>query len=122
MTPTHQTKFGDEGNCFAAVLASLFTVPIGDVEHIVGDVGEGWLDRLGAWLAARGLTFAFIPAAFYRLPDTLHIACGFTERGHYHAVIRRGDELVFDPHPDGQGLAETTERIFIMPLLFTGGA
>jgi hypothetical protein len=115
VTPIQQTKFGEEGNCFAAVLASLFTVPIEDVEHIVGDVGEGWLDRLGAWLTGRGCAFAFVPAAFYRLPDALYIACGFTARGHYHAVIRRGDTLVHDPHPDGAGLDETTELLFIMP-------
>jgi hypothetical protein len=74
MTPIFQTKFGAEGNCFAAILASLFDVKIEDAEHIVGDNGTDWLDRLDEWLNQRSLTFAFTPAAFYRLPNAPHIA------------------------------------------------
>jgi hypothetical protein len=109
-----QTKFEDEGNCFAACLSSLFGVQITDVEYIV-DGETGWLQRFEAWLNVRGLTFAFVTADAHRLPDTLYIACGFTEtRPQYHAVIYRADTLVHDPHPDGAGLSEVTERIFIL--------
>jgi hypothetical protein len=114
MKPVMQTKFGDVGNCFAAVLASLYGVEIDTVEHIV-DGDRGWLDRLETWLNSRGLSALFVSGDCIRLPNVLHIACGPTHRGgHYHAVIYHGDTLVHDPHPDGEGLAEISERLFFM--------
>lgn len=107
---TKQTKFGTEGNCLAACLASLFGVPIDEAQPVsdISIKGEGgWAKALMDWSHARGYSWANIHPAFAGLLyPSLFIGVGPSPRelGHRHAVIMRGQQLFFDPHPDDAGL------------------
>lgn len=106
MKPVFQTRFGKEGNCWAACLASLFEVPLEEVDHCSGN-HEDWLQNTTKWLAARG--WYYLELTFPRdgqikctaPPDGQLLICGcVTERGLNHAVI--GEIHITDRHDDGQ--------------------
>lgn len=44
--PTMQTKFGYEGNCLSAVIATLFDVDLKDIPNFANDGDEEWLHSL----------------------------------------------------------------------------
>lgn len=100
MIPVHQTRSGEQGNCFEACLASLLDCTIADVppDFLTWAAIRRWLIRLGKSLAfCRGdgkpLREQLGPPPGYaivalRLPD-----------GAVHSVICMDGFLVHDPSP-----------------------
>lgn len=110
-----QTKFGpDEGNCFAACVASLLSLPIDDVPDF-NQPGKNWRRLFEEWLKPRGLA----PLIVYKgaiLPGGMHyLAGGPGPRGCPHAVIYLDGAMVHDPHPSRDGLESVSDYTFIVP-------
>lgn len=114
MKPVMQTKFGAEGNCFDACVASMLGLPLEAVDYFRSE--QTWYADFQNWLAPRGLAYVEIdcdPNPFYRFPlPVLAIAGGPSPRGVEggHAVIVEldnwGKAVVHDPHPDRTGLVK----------------
>lgn len=140
MRPVMQTRFGgpsapveEQGNCFAACLASLLGLPLAEVEGYQSglDTTEAvearWWGQLQGWLKARGLIalqLAFAngetPEQFtYGRPELRYIANGKSPRGEWdHSVVFCDGELEHDPHPSGSGLEGSPSSFtLIVPLL-----
>jgi len=121
LKPITQTLTGEEGNCFAACIASLLEVKLGEIDLIMG--GD-WYNRFNAWLAPRGLAYFEIyfteplpPSVFGAIAaDQLWVAVGPTPRGLLHAVVMRGETLAHDPHPSAVGLSAIHGAGFLVPL------
>lgn len=115
MIQVFQTKFGSDGNCFDACLASLLNLSLDEIDYFRGE--ETWYADLQNWLKPRGLAYVEIELGqanpLYRFPlPVLAIAGGPSPRGveggHAIVVELTGWEkrLVHDPHPSCEGLAE----------------
>lgn len=101
--PTLQTKFGEEGNCLAACIATLYPVSIDEVPFYL-DTDDDWIFSLSEWLG-RKLDKYLITV---RLQDECHLNLfngslviasvkspnPAVER---HAVITCRNKIVFDP-------------------------
>lgn len=117
MKPVKQTLFGpDEGNCFAACVASLLHLDIDDVP----DFGQGkkcWLRIFEEWLKPRGLAPVIIHGKGAILPHGVHyLAGGMSPRKVPHSVVYLDGAMVHDPHPGGEGLeGEPTDYTFLVP-------
>jgi hypothetical protein len=110
-----QTKFGKDGNCFAACVASLLGLVIEDVPCF--DVpGKMWLRLFDEWLRGRDLAPIILWPKGGIIPSNVHyIAGGKGPRGLPHSVIYLNGEMVHDPHPDRTGLLNVSDYTFIVP-------
>lgn len=132
MIPVKQTKLHNppvqNGNCFAAVIASILEIPIEEVLP-VEDMFEqyDWHVRLFCWLKERGWIWrtAWEFQQFYQhgsggdfikqemIKDKPYLVTGMTNRFEgkvAHICIYMNGEMVHDPHPDNTGL--TTQDYF----------
>lgn len=115
-----QDKFGAEGNCTAACYATLLGCAISDIPNLcvpnqrqaerdmLASRGLGmvrYYPELGAKLDAVG--FAFDTGGLYMLG-------GMGPRGNHHRVVAHEGKLWHDPHPDGGGLVDVREVLFIV--------
>lgn len=111
----HKPEEGQYGDCQRAVIASLLDLPISEVPHFSG-IAKGepriFWETLQAFCKSHGYVYLTIKArsgaAFYGLDeDIYHEISGPSPRGNgvFHAVIGKGGEIVFDPHPSRAGLA-----------------
>lgn len=131
MKPVDQTRFGEhEGNCFAACLASILELEIGDVPEMSC---EGQFEIMLAWLWERGLTavelnfrpraqFPYVFSRFGLKGTGLAIASGKSPRGDFdHAVVVAVDhniqqvQFIHDPHPSRDFLKDLDALCFIQP-------
>lgn len=113
MKPTHQTKFGLEGNCFDACVATLLEIPLADLNYFRSE--ETWYADFQKWLEPRGLAYVEINCdqnPFYRFPlPVLAIGSGPSPRegvGNHAVVIELhqwSKKIIHDPHPSGDGIA-----------------
>lgn len=118
-----QDRFGgDHGNCFAACVASILCWPLDAVPNFCAE--PRWFSRLRDWLEPHSLT----PVAWdisctlddarvrlaEHLPETLVIVSGPAERGHKHATVWWGGEMVHDPHPSRAGLLSVDDVILLV--------
>lgn len=136
MTPVFQTRFGKEGNCFQAAVASLLDLRLEDVPDFVyarwpeekagkglefedGDVlvNPFWWQDFTAWAAARNLEVLCIFGRICKMviPTGTFLAGGMSLRGTLHTVIYRGDTMLHDPHPDGTGLVSVEDYCWLVP-------
>jgi hypothetical protein len=107
MKPVMQTKFGEDGNCFAACVASILEVSIDEVPWLKEP--ENWEDyslRLNNYLKEKHnlKLFAFeydLVTNHYPdiLTDGFYIVSGKIEGGLEHSVIYKNGELVHDSNP-----------------------
>jgi len=101
-----QTRTGEDGNCFAACLASILDLPLEAVPEMSTD---DQAERANDFLAGYGLSYrrAFIDG---KKPDGYSTIEGISPRGGMHACVAHDGELLWDPHPiedgTGQGLVE----------------
>lgn len=122
MELVYQTRFGIDGNCMSACLATILQIPL---ETIDFNTNKGWIDGLNEKLKPFGLFYIENDwnQRLSSIPDNqLFIAIGKTDRGPLlHAVVYRGKkngkEIEFyrfhDPHPDGTFLSEVLYLGFI---------
>lgn len=110
MKPVHQDKFGvEEGNCFAACIASILELPLADVPNFCVD-RKHWLQHCNDWLAKRGLAYIEFKLTGGEVPIWMtdvghHVISGPSPRGDFHhCVVGLDGKMVHDPHPSGAGL------------------
>lgn len=127
MIPADQTNLEDgRGNCLTACVATLLDLPIGDVPNFIER--EDMFKACRDWLAARGfkmLEFYFsdveqLKEMYFEPYGEFCILSGLSPRKKadggkkYHAVVGKtvgyGVEVVHDPHPSRDGLADEGHR------------
>ena len=116
MTPVDQTEMmiegkGRNGNCFQAVLASIFDVDLEDVPHFYDghdaqcdvDAAHATMD---SWMEDRGLALLTFPTGDWvaEIPGCI-LASGKSPRGEWnHIVVWERGRLAHDPNPARTGL------------------
>lgn len=96
-----------EGDCFAACLASILELPLGDVPNFKGDY---WRVEFNEWLLPRGLAIYTVNlpegveiaapnAKRYFMPGYTVLAAQSPRFDCLHAVVCFNGEIVHDPHP-----------------------
>lgn len=141
MKPVYQTRFGAEGNCWPACLASLFEVPLEEVDQCACQ-HEDWRAQTDAWLASKGLFYVEVPWvqegtglpfpitcppdgslvivgcwSNRNLPHVCICKVNVVKRNEKGQGIAFGVELVHDPHPEG-GAFSQVDGIMIFGKLF----
>jgi hypothetical protein len=105
-----QTKFGKDGNCLAACIASLLDIDINSIPEL--PYTDEWADVLNEWLTKEH-NLLLITINSSELPKYLSksiiIACGYSERNLLHAVLFQNGKFFHDPHPDGTGIKEVKQ-------------
>ncbi len=117
MKPVMQTRFGDEGNCLQAAIASLMELPLDGVPDFVE---RDWWGTLQRWLHPMGLYPIIVRAGSGgRVPSSVgyYLISGKSPRGWDHMVVAKEGEVAHDPHPDGSGLLEV-EEILLFARIF----
>lgn len=118
-TILHDPANGKHGNCFSAVLASLLHIDISTVPVFKNP--QTWRTELNVWLRQFGLAYMSVKgfdeyASDNGIEGLWHETAGTTNRGNdvLHACVSKDCKVVFDPHPDGSGLANIEEHgVFI---------
>jgi len=128
MKPVSQDKFGEEGNCFEACLASILEISVSEVPVIMKG---NWLRTGNHWLKEKfnlGLLAVFLPClsdpplpmdgALAILFDVgiFYIVTGKGPRGLDHACVAYSGKIIHDPFPQGGGLAKEEESYFLVRL------
>ncbi len=120
----YQDKFGEEGNCFEACVASLLQIPLVQIPYLSGMHGY-WFENITDWLKK---TFALllipviIPSDYpsgcqldiFLKAGAYYILCGEGPRNLPHACVARMGKIVHDPHPSGSGLLQQSESYFLV--------
>jgi hypothetical protein len=127
MIEIKQTTFGDHGNCFAACVASIFELSLGDIPDFC-NLPPDWWEGFQKWLKERGFCAIEIrlePKCLVWSEGCICILSGISprENSRSHSVIAKtthnGFEYVFDPHPDNTFLSdEPTHALFLVPLSY----
>lgn len=115
MRPVDQTKFGAEGNCTAACIASILELALDDIP----DFGDDPLcEKLSEWLRPMGLYAACValdPKFPRWVPEGYHMLGGESPGGPHH-VVARGKDIVHDPNPNRAGLVTREDVILFIPI------
>jgi len=112
MIEVDQTIFEKEqGNCFAACIASLLEVNIEDVIHFPPGTASDWRMIINEWLSEYGLFYLELSLPGDARDEHVkywgwHIISGLSPRGTHtrHAVVGYQGKTVHDPHPSRAGL------------------
>lgn len=102
-----QTKFGEEGNCLQAAVATITGVAIDEVVDVLdGTMDESlWFERLMVWAEERGWALGVYHPD--DPPAGWSIATGKTVRSNQpHAVVAYSGVQWWDPHPEDKFLIE----------------
>ncbi len=103
MKPILQTKFGKEGNCLCACIASLLEI---NIDFIPNSKHADWQEEMNRWLienyniyllSVALNTNAYLPSAF---KNGYTIGCGKSCNELMHAVICCDGRIVHDPLPE----------------------
>ena len=118
MKKVYQTKFGKpEGNCFSACLASILEIDISIVPNFQEPRGE-WYKLYKKWLNQYNLDLVALNnwegESKEFAPQVYAIVGGKSSRGLAHSVVYFGLEMIHDPHPEGGGVKDITEWIYIV--------
>lgn len=115
------------GDCWRCCIAAVLQIPAQSVPHFVANNGGlHYESETQSWLAERGFTLVRCKSRvqfprmsgqpFSPLPI---ITCGPSPRsrsmGEGHAVVYFDGELVYDPHPDDNGLTAVNEEYIVVP-------
>jgi len=105
MKPVFQTRFGEDGNCFEACIASILEISLEEVPDLKEfKDSEAWSKAVNSWLKTRGLQY--IELDFHESDDMLweyvdsyHLIIGKTGHDLFHSVVGHNGKVVFDPLP-----------------------
>ncbi len=120
MKPVMQTKFGDEGNCFNASLASILELDLDQIPNYDGRTDSGWWRKYNIWLTKEfGLSMVHLSAKgckswFIDECNTFCLCSGKSARGLEHSCVGIGGKIVHDPHPSDAGLLEIKDVILFV--------
>lgn len=113
MIPVMQTKFGnEEGNCFAAAIASVLEVKLEDLPNLNSAQNKEWFRDLWNFLVSHGFSYrgdihneAKI-LAYDKGVNGYYVVNGKSPRGYSrgHAVVYHKGKFVHDPYPGGNGI------------------
>lgn len=118
MKPVSQTKFGQEGNCLMACIASIFEVPLDSLPDLEAMKDRDWFRVMNATLETFGVKAFSVGNSKDRLaPSGYHIAVGQSPRDLQHAVVMLDGKLAHDPHPSRDGIRSVDYYLLIVPLL-----
>jgi hypothetical protein len=102
----------EPGNCFAACIASLLDLPIGEVPNFCAE--DSWCYDVNAWLSQYDLSYIDLKVTtrdhWVLNFSGYHIISGPSPRSEKdrpisHCVIGLGKSIVHDPMPGGGGLS-----------------
>lgn len=124
MIEVTQTRFGKDGNCQQAALASIFELPLEEVPDFVHGGHDDWWSPMAEWILER---FRLWPlcldaqscrdAEIEWTPPGYHIIAGDGPRGHRHATVGYMGVVVWDPHPSRDGLLSEDEwTVYVHPM------
>lgn len=119
---------GIKGDCWRCCIAALLQVPAETVPHFLKDSPDDMYGATQKWLNERGLWLFNIPVGGIWHPGLYSehdappiISCGPTPRStamHMtHAVITVNRKMVYDPHPDNNGLTAVTDHYIVAGML-----
>ena len=112
MRPVKQTKFGTQGNCLAACLASLLSLPLEQVPEFPGNT---WFNDLYLWLLDQGYRLCESDSELLQHGNA--VAVGQGPRGWRHAVVWYDGRMLHDPHPDNTGLQKDPDQfLYCVPV------
>jgi len=124
MKKIYQSKFGNEGNCFAACIASILEIEL-DSLPFLADFNDNWKDYLNALNTNLKSRFnLFIEYTTHEnwesifedsFKDSYYIVSGESDQeGLEHAVIFKNGTLQHNPNPNGvEMIRATTYYLFI---------
>lgn len=120
MTPADQTNDLELGNCLQACVATILDLPMQEVPDFIRAHGPRWFMALRTWLRPRGKHAVYVSTLnsliSHVYPHELPwIGIGDGPRGVRHAVVCLHKEIVHDPHPSREGLAEIEDALIIVP-------
>ena len=121
MIPVHQsiTKHdpdnGQVGDCFRACICSLLELPIEKVPHFLENMDDQWWKAFIDYANAQGhKVFCGFGSQSEPKEKTLYyIATGTSPRGFLHSVIYSQGQLVHDVHPEGGGVKDIVDYIWL---------
>lgn len=132
MKPIKQTQFGKSkedphpGNCYAACIASILELPLGEIPNFCAKKGDWWTPAQ-QWFQQRGLVVITVDANADGMYDGPVLADGLYcvingpgPRGCPHCIVGRYRlkaekhwiEVPHDPHPSNDGLTGWTSFDF----------
>ncbi len=119
MKPVFQTRFGKQGNCLAACVASILEVDLEVVDFSCFDhPPDKWFDLFNEKLAKIGYgLLEFHPDVLKGAAKPKHffwIGTGMSKRGILHAVVCREEAMVHDPHPDASFVESVGAAAFLI--------
>ena len=119
MTPVYQTKFGKEGNCLLAAIASFFDLSLEEVPDFYKVPTPAWRYVLTRYFEERFHALFMISIPRDKLEsypfDPIYFVVGPTERGpDMHICLYQDGKLLHDPHPSGVGLLEEVEYWYVL--------
>jgi hypothetical protein len=109
-----QTNFGrgpdhgeECGNCMQAALATVLGRALDEVPHFLAEGPEGdWWERMNDWLLQwHRVALIGLKAGDWHVPRVVHLMQGQTVRGSSHVVVGFAGEMIWDPHPNNDGLS-----------------
>lgn len=113
MIKVMQDKFGSQGNCMSAVMATMFQLPLEQVPYFIegclpGAEGDKLFnDRIDVFLKSIGFYIEYYEwtecmQGFIKYhPNNYFLVGGLSPRGYQHITIYKGDQPWHDPHPEG---------------------
>ena len=112
----HDPDNGQHGDCFRACVCSLLELSIGEVPHFTLLPDDIWWDGFVSYMRGRGYDVHWGKYGLCIEPKDItefYIITGTSPRGVHHAVIYSDGKLVHDPHPDGSGVVDIVNYIWI---------
>jgi len=104
MIPVFQSKIsGDDGDCWAACVASIFEIDISRVVdiHSPENVRRHWTIGVEEWLRPANLSMVLVPhGADIPKGYAILVVTSTMFEGCTHAVVCQDGEVVFDPNPE----------------------
>ena len=121
MNPIYQTRFGRDGNCFAACIASILEVPLAEVDFTANE--DDWLPVCNEKISRYGYRWLEVNIEravnypLYQMYGQICVFTGKSPRGDLnHAVVGRLEGrledanctfvTVHDPMPGGTGIVD----------------
>jgi len=105
--PVYQDRFGSDGNCLEACIATLLDLPLAAVPNLGGDAT--YEENMAKFLASQGMMYVLVEgpgkiekellAEMFKAGDVYHIIEGICNDGAPHAIIGLNGQQDFDPHP-----------------------